>query len=611
MLGGYMGKLLYVDLANGSMRTEGLDESWCRKFCGGYGFGASILYDLIPANVEPFGPENILGFISGPLTGTPALVGSRYVVVGKSPLTQTWGDANSGGYFGTALKHAGYDGVFFTGISEKPVYLHIQDGDVALKDASQLWGKDSHDTEDMLKAEHGDDSNIACIGPSGESLSLIAAIMNDKGRAAGRSGLGALMGSRKLKAIVAQGDQVIPIADPEATRALRRDYLKTIRDGFGELLNQYGTAGLMADASMSGDAPVKNWGGAGTTDFPEASRISDDAVIAYQDKKFACTQCPIACGGLMSVPGGKYRLKEGHKPEYETLAAFGSMTLNDDIESIIKANEICNRSGLDTISAGATIAFAVECFENGILTTADTDGIDLHWGNADGIIAMTEKLARREGLGDILADGVKVAAEKIGKGAEVFAMHIGGQELPMHDPKYTPGLAPTYQLDATPARHTQGGELIAPPSGLEIGEHERGDYGGRAGDQRQLVNLMHVVNAAGLCMFGYISLDANAVPNFLSSVTGFDVDMDECMETGERIGTIRHLFNLREGINPLELKVPGRMLGNPPLKEGNVRDITVDSKLMIKEYLELMDWDTETAQPSEKRLRELGLADLV
>ncbi len=221
---------------------------------------------------------------------------------------------------------------------------------------------------------------------------------------------------------------------------------------------------------------------------------------------------------------------------------------------------------------------------------------------------MTEKLAKREGLGDILADGVKVASEKIGKGSEEFAMHIHGQEVPMHDPKYTPGLAPTYQLDATPARHTQGGELIAPPSGLELGEHDRENYTGRAKDQRILVNLMHVVNATGLCMFGYISLNVQAIPDFMNSIIGWDVDMDECIETGERIGTLRHLFNLREGLNPRNFKVPGRILGNPPLKEGNVRDITVDLDTMVKEYLELMDWDVETTQPSEKRLRELGLA---
>ena len=605
-----MGKLLFVDLTNGKLEEEALEEEFCQKYLGGYGFGAKILYDRMKPSVDPMGPENILGFLTGPLTGTPALIGSRYVVVCKSPLTHTWGDANSGGYFGPALKFAGYDGVFLSGISEKPVYLFINEGKAELRDASKLWGKDSNDTDDMLKAEHGSDVRLVCIGPSGEKLSLISCVMNDKGRAAGRSGVGAVMGSKKLKAIVAKGKLKVPMADADKTNELRRKYIAEMA-GAGPDLRQYGTAGGTADCAMSGDSPVKNWAGAGTVDFPNAKAISDDAVIALQERRFACWRCPIACGGHMKATTGPFAVSEGtHKPEYETLCSFGTLCLNDNLESIIKANDICNRAGLDTISAGCVIAFAIECYENGILSKEDTDGIELTWGNAEAIIAMTEKVAKREGLGDILADGVKVASEKIGKGSEEYAIHVGGEELPMHDPKFTPGLAPTYQLDATPGRHTQGGELIAPPSGVELGEHELTVYTGRAEDQKKLVDLTHVVNAAGICLFGYLSFDANSIPEFLSSVIGWDVTMDDVMLLGERIGTIRHLFNLREGINPLERNVPGRMLGIPPLKDGNVKDITVDADTFIKEYLELIDWDAETARPSEERLKKLGLDDL-
>jgi aldehyde:ferredoxin oxidoreductase len=313
----------------------------------------------------------------------------------------------------------------------------------------------------------------------------------------------------------------------------------------------------------------------------------------------------------MKATTGPFAMPAGvHKPEYETLCTFGTLCLSDNLEAIIKANDICNRAGLDTISAGCVIAFAIECYENGILTKEDTDGIELKWGNAEGIIAMTEKLAKREGLGDILADGVKVASEKIGKGSEEFAIHIGGEEPGMHDPKFTPGLALSFKLDATPGRHTQGGELIAPPSGVELGEHELTVYIGRAEDQKKLTDLMHVVNAAGICMFGHISFNANSIPEFLSSVTGWNITMDDVMLLGERIGVIRHLFNLREGINPLKTKVPGRVLGIPPLKAGNMKGITVDADTFIKEYLELVDWDAETARPSEKRLKMLGLDDL-
>ncbi len=266
--------------------------------------------------------------------------------------------------------------------------------------------------------------------------------------------------------------------------------------------------------------------------------------------------------------------------------------------------------GLDTISAGCTIAFAIECFENGLITKDDTDGIELKWGNAEAIVKMTEKLAKREGFGAVLADGAKIASDKIGKGSEQYAVHFGGQEVPMHDPKFTPGLTTTYILDATPARHTQGGELIAPPEGIDLPKFDRTVYTGRAEFQRTLVNLMHIVNAAGLCMFGYISMDVNAIPDFMTAVTGWNFTLDDCQITGERIGTLRHAFNLREGYNPLNLKVPGRMIGRPPLSRGPLKDISIDMETMIKEYLEALDWDPVTLIPSKKRLIELGLDEV-
>ena len=358
MAGGYMGdgsaKVLFVDLSTGEMKDELFGEEIIGKFLGGYGLGAKIMYDRQKPGVDALGPENMLGFLTGPLTGTPAIIGSRYVVVGKSPLTDSWGDANSGGYFGPNLKFAGYDGVFFTGQSEKPVYLLIDEGKAELVDAGELWGKDSSDTEDMLKEKHGSKTNIACIGQSGEALSLISCIMNDKGRAAGRSGLGAVMGSKKLKAVAVKGSLKVPMADEAAAKELRRKYIPKINVGFADILKEYGTAGLPATASETGDSPAKNWGDAGSEVFPNSGAISDDAVMEYQERKWACWQCPIACGGHMKVTKGPFAV-EGHKPEYETLASFGTMCLNDNLESIIKLNDICNRAGLDTISAGCAI----------------------------------------------------------------------------------------------------------------------------------------------------------------------------------------------------------------------------------------------------------------
>lgn len=602
-------KVLFVDLSSGEMKDELFGEELTGKFLGGYGLAAKIMYDQQEPGVDALGPDNMLGFFTGPLTGTPALIGSRYVVVGKSPLTGTWGDANSGGYFGPALKFAGYDGVFFSGISEKPVYLIIDAGKPEIVDAEWLWGKDTNATEDMLKEKHGDKTNIACIGTSGEKLSLISCVVNDKGRAAGRSGLGAVMGAKKLKAIVVKGDIEVPLANEEKARELRRSYIPRINVGFADVLKEYGTAAIAASSSESGDSPAKNWADAGSVAFPNSLAISDDTVMEYQERKWACWNCPIACGGHVKVKSGPFAA-EGHKPEYETLASFGTMCLNDNLESIIKVNDICNRAGLDTISTGCAIAFAIECYENGLITKDDTDGIELNWGNAEAIVAMTQKIVDRDGFGDVLADGVKIAADKIGEASKEYAIHIGGQELPMHDPKLTPGLGLTYLLDATPARHTQGGELGTPGEGLDLPEFERTVYAGRAEFQRTLVNLMHVVNSAGLCMFGFISMDCHSMPEFITAVTGRECTLEDCQELGERIATIRHAFNLREGHNPLNREVAGRAFGKPALERGPLAGITLDMDTMVREFLELLDWDTETTVPSAKRLKELGLDDV-
>jgi len=603
-----MGKLLWVDLSKGELKDEALDEKFCRDFIGGYGIGARIMYSRQKGGVDPLGPENTFGILTGPLTGSPALSGTRYTVVGKSPLTGTWGDANSGGYFGPNLKYAGYDGVLATGISAKPVYLFINNGKAELRDAAHLWGKDTFETEDILKSELGKKVEVVCIGPSGENLSLIAAVMNNKGRAAGRSGIGAIMGSKKLKAIAVTGNMKIPLADEERAKELRRKYLGELMEPFVSLFKNTGTPGITAESAHSGDSPVKNWGGIGIIDFPNAKLISDDNVINLQSKKYACWRCPFGCGGHMKA-GTEYQYEAGaHKPEYETLCMFGTNCLNDNLESIIKANDICNRYGLDTISAGATIAFAIECYENGIITKADTDGIEMTWGNHKAIVAMTEKLAKREGFGAVLADGVKVAAEKTGKGTEQYAIHIQGQEVPAHDPKLGYHFATTYRLDPTPARHTQGGEGFVAPGLVEF---DATSFSGRGEAHKRGSNFFQIVNSTGMCMFMYMTLPAaKAVAEFISAVTGWDVTMDELIKTGERIQNLRHAFNLREGLNPLQFKVPDRLLGRPPQKEGPLAGVTVDEDTMAKEYLTAMDWDLKTAKPSKKKLQELGLEDV-
>jgi aldehyde:ferredoxin oxidoreductase len=596
MTGGYMGKLLFVDLSTGVIKEEALDDNMSRDFIGGYGIGARILYSRQKAGVDPLGPDNIVGFMTGPLTGTSAATGARYQVVAKSPLTGGWGDANSGGDFGPYLKFAGYDGVFVSGISPKPVYLLIDAGKAQIKDAGNLWGKDAYETEANLMAEYGNQSRVACIGPSGEKVSPIAAVMTDHGSAAGRSGLGAVMGSKKLKAVVARGTRTVQVVNKEALDKVRAEHIKALqmpgRGGsmsFLERWHKYGTSGMAATSAHSGDTPVKNWGGAGVVDVPDVTGLDADTLLAKVTKPSGCWHCPIACKALIGEGTGEYKYAGGsRRPEYETLGSFGVMCGHGNGEAVNMANDICNRAGLDTISAGTAVAFAIECFENGILTKKDTGGVDLKWGDHRAMVAMTQQIARNEGLGAILAQGVKRAAEKIGKGAEKFAVHVGGQEVGMHDPRLvTPfgGWTVTrYQMDATPGRHTAN----FGPAGFSN----------------------HFLNAAGLCQFGFFGAPGERLVGYLNAVTGWSDTPADMLRQGERIANLRHAFNLREGISEMKWFVHPRVLGQPPLAAGPLAGVTPAADSITYWNLGALDWDRVTTKPSKAKLISLGLDDV-
>jgi aldehyde:ferredoxin oxidoreductase len=596
MTGGYMGMILFVNLSTGEFREETPDMSLYRDFIGGYGVGARILCSRQKAGVDPLGPENTLGFLTGPLTGTPATFAGRYAVVAKSPLTGGWGDANSGGSFAPQIKFAGYDAVFVKGIAERPVYLFLDNGKAELRDARHLWGKDCFETEDTLRAELGGGVESVSIGPTGEKLALISCIVTQRGAVAGRSGLGAVMGSKKLKAVAARGQHEVSVADIEAVNKLRKEHVITMKNNTGpehlEGFHKYGTSNVAKIFAHNGDTPVKNWAGIGIIDFPDASGLSGDAATANIDRRTGCWHCPVACEGRLKAGTGEYRYPAGtRRVEYETQAAFGTMCLNNNTESINMVNHLCNCYGMDTISGGTAIAFAIECYENGLITKADTDGIELTWGNHQAIVAMTEKMVKREGFGKILADGVKVAAEKIGKGAEEYAIHIGGQEPGMHDPKFEadfhPHAAARYKMDATPGRHTQN---AFGPSSFQN----------------------HITNATGSCAFiDLLSPDPMIyITGFMSAVTGWGRSTDELLKAGERIANMRHVFNLREGINHLDYKVPPRIVGLPPQQERPLTGVTVDIDAQINADLEALDWDRITTKPNKNKLVELGLDDV-
>jgi aldehyde:ferredoxin oxidoreductase len=591
-VGGFIGKILNVDLTRGKIEIKTLKEALYRKWFGGYGLGASIIYDNVLPKTKALEPGNILGFITGLLTGTLVPFSGSFSVVGKSPLTGGWGDSRGGGYFGPELKRAGFDGIFFFGKSEKPVYLWVNDGYVEIKSASDVWGRNVHETEPILKEELGDERvQVVSIGTSGEKLSLASAIMTDKGRAAGRSGLAAVMGSKNLKAIAVRGTVTIPVEDIETVLTLRNNRVNELREQeMAQSLKKYGFCSGTAEAALNGDSPVKNWGGVGKEDFPRADSLSGDNVIKYEFKKYACFGCPVASGGLVRVKSGPYAV-EAHKPEYETLASFGTLCLNDNVESIIYLNHICNNYGLDTIEVGATIAFAIECYENRLITKSHTGGIELTWGNTEAIVMMTEKIAKKEGFGEVLADGVKIASKRIGKGSSRYAMHVGGQALPMHDPRlmsvpYNERLGLIYTVDATPARHTQG------------------------------ISWEHTVEALGICKVyiwaaGIPPKDMAGLPGFVKAVAGWDVTDMEFIEIGNRIASLRQAFNVREGINPSDFKLPERVLGRPPLKSGPLAGITLDVEPKRRQYFQYMKWDFETGKPSKNVLLELGLENVV
>ena len=643
----YMGKILNVDLTAGTCTEETIPDSIYENVLSGMGLAAYLLNQRIPAGADPLGPDNVLGFFSGLLTGTTSLFTGRWMLASKSPLTGGWGDANCGGNFSPALKKSGYDAILVSGASDKPVYLLVNDGEAELRDAGHLWGVDAIETEQRLIEEVAiKGARVACIGPAGEGQSRISGVVNDRGRIAARSGLGAVMGSKKLKAVVCTGKAKIGAHDPARMKELTqasREALKTDQplpsgnmsgylgvlmrwlpvvlrqDGnqYKSLLRKWGTCGTNSLSIESGDAPVKNWGGS-YLDFkrPQNNTVNPDLITEREYKKYSCYACPLGCGGLCKG-AGKY--EETHKPEYESTIALGGLLLNDDRDSIFYLNELLNRGGMDTISAGGVVAFAIECYENGILTKEDTDGLELTWGNTEAIIALVEKMVKREGIGDLLADGVKVAAEKIGKGAEKYAMHAGGQELPMHDGRYDPGFAIHYNADPTPGKHTNGAYIYyemyelwkkvqgLPKPPMVYGKDKKFDT---EPDKAQMAaacsKYVNLYNAAGLCQFGAFAGTVR-LPLFdwLNAATGMQRTPNEWMEVGATIQTMRQQFNIKHGIEPRDFFAADRSNGLSPLKEGPNKGRTVQVEALLNGYWLLMGWDGQTGKPTAQRIKAI------
>jgi len=643
---GYFGKVLWIDLTKERYEEETISDKILKQFIGGYGLGCRLVYENSLAKLDPLDPNSILGFFPGLLTSTAAPYSGRYMTVGKSPLTATWGDANSGGSFGPAIKKCGYDGILIKGASDTPKFITIINGIIEINDATPFWGLDIIEVEDKIKKIYGNSVKVAGIGLAGEKLSRISGIVNDKGRIAARSGLGALMGSKKLKMLVLKGDHKVPIHKREVFLNLVKDYyrrskvkglspikksilseafgmvktLRRLRIGmFGPpnlmrtLYNTFGTSIANTISAEIGDSPIKNWAGIGMYDFPyeKSKNISSININKYKVKDFGCFSCPVHCGAILKVP--ELNIEAMHIPEYETCCAFGALLLNDDLLSILEINDLCNRAGIDSISAGATIAFAIECFENGILNPDDTDGLQLKWGDGKVILELVKRIIERKGIGDLLADGTNIASKKIGKNSEDFVNTVIGSEIPMHDPKYIESLAFTYVYDPTPARHTAASldfSDIAPIDRFETAVKlpKRRKTNASQKLEAQVINtgFHQILSCSGLCMFSP-SFGKYPFIDLINALTGWDYNVDDLIKTGIRIQTLRHAFNLREGIKVIENDLPKRISGNPPFEKGPLKGKTVKYKEFYREFCEEIGWNPENAYPLENTLRGLDL----
>ncbi len=623
MLGGYAGKMLFVDLNKGSIQESLLPERWCREFIGGYGIGIRMLYEQMKPRVDPLGGDSILGFVTGALTGTSVPGSGRYGVVAKSPLTGAWGESNGGGTLGPELKTAGYDAVFFKGVSSKPVYLLLKDSKAELKDASGLWGKQTYEAEDIIHSQTGDEKlKIASIGPAGEVKSLLAGILNEKGRMAARSGLGAVMGSKGLKAIAIKGGvKKIEIADRTKLKQAQERFLSIIRSSeFAKGLTAAGTGGALSFLISIGDSPIKNWRLTGTESMPTANRLDSGNMDKYKKSAYACQACPIRCGAIIEQKEGPFAIPgEMHRPEYETLAALGNLLVNDNQEAVIKANDICNRYGIDTISTGTAIAFAMECYENGLIDRNDADGLELTWGNAEVIVALTEKIAKREGFGAVLADGPAKAADRIGKGAEQYAMSIRGKGIAFHDPRMSPAGGTAFIVDANPGHHMNSQIMGLLENGVPIGSDPAlqmpklnpfADFDKKGAMYALGAAYQQLLDVSGMCALYLVNTQPPDLAELIAAATGWSFGWDEALKAGRRVLTLRQAFNAREGITPDQIDLPKRIKEEPlPLKAGAPPKI--DFQALRKGFFEAMGWDVKTGVPSREALTELGLADLV
>jgi len=615
MLAGYNGKILRVNLSNRNISVEALDELFCRRYLGGAGFIAHYLLRELRQETAPLSPENKLIFALGPVTGFPLPGSGRNCIGAKSPLTGGFAKSEVGGFWGAELKRAGYDAIIIEGKAERPVHLWVHDGEASIRDGSHLWGKSTKETQQTIRAELGDNLiRVATIGIGGENLVSYACIVNDLRDFAGRGGLGAVMGSKNLKAIAVRGNKMPPAAEPERLKESRKWMLANMRlvDSF----HSFGTGTVMEDYEASGNLPIRNFRDGV---FPEAKMISAQAVKdTIGIKMEGCFACPVRCKKVVKFEEPYPVDPDYGGPEYETLAALGSNCGIGNLKAIAKGNELCSAYSLDTISVGSAIAFAMECFENGLLTPKDTGGIELRFGNAEAMLKTIELIARRQGIGNLLANGTARAAKEIGRGAEDFAIQVKGLEAGMHEPRFKAGLGLGFAVNPHGADHTTNlhdDSFSAEGQGLD-GVKSLGilqplpiqELDARKVSLFRYTQQNRIIfDSLVLCQF--LPYDYEQLSGILSAVTGWKTGVVEILKIAERILTLARIFNIREGFTAADDRLPKRFF--QPKTDGALSNSAINPNQLERAkhyYYALMGWDKETGTPTPEKLEELDIS---
>jgi len=611
---GFIGNLVKINLTKGSVKTEKINIEIAKRFLGGAGYACRYLLDFINKNTDPLSPENVLMIMTGPFCGTSAPSFGRFIVCSKSPYTGLWGESNCGGYFGPELKRAGYDGIIIYGKADQPVYIQIINEQVDILDASSLWGKGIKETQHSLKHASGElKSRVFCIGPAGENLVKYATI-NADGRSAGRTGMGAVMGSKKIKGIVVKGDKIKPhIANPEVFRETIKKTIKFILDSHAtKALRGFGTSAGIMTAYSYGDLPIKYWS---QGEWEEVYNISGEKLREnLLLKTRSCYGCSIGCGRIIEIEGKRSLFADCEGPEYETIAGFGSMILNSNLESIAIANNLCNDYGLDTISTSGTIAFLYDLYNKGKINKQDIDGLELNWGNSNVMIQLIKKIAYKEGIGNLLAEGSNAIGDRFNISKDEIAT-INNLEPPYHDIRACYGLSLTYTFSPRGPCHMSGDVYKVLREGNEI------DFSSIDIKKMNLYQNNKEMAYATSKLQDYRALYSSLIscafsnppPKYMAelieSLLGIEIDLEKMKILGERIFNMKRLFNIKMGLTLKNDSIPKILL--TPTNEGAVKGKVPDFEKLKKFYYKIRDWDPTNGKPNLNKLKELGLEDFI